>query len=62
MLACKHHRSIVVTSDRYLSDTKQDKQFILTSDSEEDIAAWRHAIGLQIADCSSFTLLAFNFN
>ncbi|EJD74383.1 hypothetical protein LOAG_18295 [Loa loa] len=54
VLACKHQRSIIVTSDRYLGGTKRDRQFILTSDSEEDIAAWRHAINLQIADCEQW--------
>ncbi|OZC07891.1 hypothetical protein X798_05103 [Onchocerca flexuosa] len=54
VLACKYQRSIIVTSDRYLAGTKRDKQFILTSDSEEDIAAWRHAINLQIADCEQW--------
>ncbi|KAK6102508.1 Cell division protein anillin family protein [Brugia pahangi] len=54
ILACKHQRSIIVTSDCYLAGTKYDKQFILTSDSEEDIAAWRHAISLQIADCEQW--------
>ncbi|VDM12716.1 unnamed protein product [Wuchereria bancrofti] len=54
ILACKHQRSIIVTSDRYLTGTKCDKQFILTSDSEEDIAAWSHAISLQIADCEQW--------
>ncbi|CAG9532397.1 unnamed protein product [Cercopithifilaria johnstoni] len=54
IIACKHHRSIIVTSNCYLDDTKRDKRFILTSDSEEDIAAWRHAIGLQIADCEQW--------
>ncbi|MCP9258165.1 hypothetical protein DINM_002679 [Dirofilaria immitis] len=54
VLACKHQRSIIVTSDRYLAGAKRDKQFILTSYSEEDIAAWRHAINLQIADCEQW--------
>ncbi|VBB30128.1 unnamed protein product [Acanthocheilonema viteae] len=54
ILACKHQCSIIVTSDCYLGGTKRDKQFILTSDSEEDIAAWRHAISLQIADCEQW--------
>uniref|UniRef100_A0A915Q5F8 Anillin homology domain-containing protein n=1 Tax=Setaria digitata TaxID=48799 RepID=A0A915Q5F8_9BILA len=54
VLPCQYQRSIVVTSDRYLAGTKRDKQFILTSDSEEDIAAWMHAISLQIADCEQW--------
>lgn len=51
-----HQRSIVVTSDRYLSASKRDKQYVLTAETEEDIAAWRHAIALQIADCGKLIL------
>ncbi|VDM95793.1 unnamed protein product [Thelazia callipaeda] len=51
---CKHEQSIIVTSDRYLSGGKRNKQFILTAESEEDIAAWQCAISMQIADCEQW--------
>ncbi|KHN77068.1 Rhotekin, partial [Toxocara canis] len=51
VLSSRYAKSLVVTSDRYLSIGRRDKQYLLTADSEEDIAAWRHAFTLQICDC-----------
>uniref|UniRef100_A0A0M3HNR8 PH domain-containing protein n=1 Tax=Ascaris lumbricoides TaxID=6252 RepID=A0A0M3HNR8_ASCLU len=51
VISSAYAKSIIVTSDRYLSNGRREKQYLLTADSEEDIAAWKHAFNLQICDC-----------
>lgn len=54
VMSSDYPRSIIVTSDRYFSSGRRDKEYLITAESEEDIAAWRHAFNLQIFDCEKW--------
>ncbi|VDK63154.1 unnamed protein product [Anisakis simplex] len=51
ILSSRYAKSLIVTSDRHVPNGRHQKHYLLIADSEEDIAAWRHAFSLQISDC-----------